>query len=199
MSRLTSSTKALCLLSLIGLCAVAHGTPGPIEHPHALQARALLPELITAEARLIKSATVETARSIQRQMVEFEGILDRYFHAPNLREAEARPHVLALRRTLREALAGPPPLLIIRGDILHFRGSLQAALGVVFLRNGEHQAAAEVYLRALATDPKHRVWLAGLLDALSLSKDPRAGTIRARIAALEAASKVSPDVPRGDD
>jgi len=132
-------------------------------------------------------------------MTAFEIILDHYFHAPNLSETDARPHVLDLRRTVRSAFAGEPPLLIIRDDILHFRGSLHAALGVLFLRHGKHQAAAEAYLQAVATAPKHRVWLAGLLDALTAAKDPRADAIRTRLGALEGPSEAAPKHGGRDD
>jgi hypothetical protein len=184
---------------IMGLGGLASGAPGPLTGADADRVEQLLPALLSAEARLAETPGLDVAVEIRSTMTELEGLLDRYFHAPNLSDPEARPHALRLRAALRAGFNGDPPLLVLRRDVIHFRETLHRALARALTAKGHLTQGIEQYLRALATAPGDPVLLKAVLDALESSADPRAGVMRARWRRALSASKASPKRGGGDD
>ena len=96
-----------------------------------------------------KDVTWSNIQSLRRHMDDFEIITDRYFSAHNLRQKNIRPTVLALRETIREAMAGSDPIVRLFQDQLVFRPKLHLSIANHCVRLQQKQCA-KAHLKAAA-------------------------------------------------
>lgn len=134
------------------------------------------------------AAARATAEGSLRQL---EGLVDRYHHAPNLRDPQARPHVLALRPMVGRLFAAEGPLVLVQ-DVIHPRPALLATLADAARRAGDHPAEIRWLRAALATAPDDRALLTALRDAcLAVGDVPAANAVALRLKAVVGGGAVS--------
>lgn len=184
------------LIGALGLLALA--PPAAVAAPSAIRAgdAARLTEaraaLETARATLARSETPPDALAAARAAAEralstIEDLVDRYHHAPNLRDPAIRAHALDLRPVVGRLFAADGPLVLHR-DVIHPRPELARALADAARRLGDRAGEVAWLRAALATAPDDRALLTALRDAALATGDvPAANAVGARLRALEGA------------
>lgn len=150
--------------------------------PALARARA---ELNAAVAALTAGPTLAGERRVRVAMGRVDRLVDASFHAPNLRQPDARAPALALRHEVQLSLAGPHAVLAIRDDVLHFRPAVHRALADAARVRGAHARVVEHLRAALALGAHDLDHLAALKEAyLALGQVGRAEQVAARIEIL---------------
>jgi hypothetical protein len=125
----------------------------------------------------------------QRAMALVERAVDAYFHAPNLREAAARPAAASLRGLLHGLIGGRSPLLVIHDDVVHFRPALQRDIAAACARLGDRRGQIRHLRAAVAVEGPTLEDLATLRAAhLALGDTHAADAVAAEIAQRRTAS-----------
>lgn len=153
----------------------------------AARTDAALRTLREAVGRLKTGPTRAALDRAKGAMKTLEESVDRYFHAANLREPAARPHVLALRHQIHLALGAEDAVLTIHDDVVRFRPEIHRALADASRAVGDRAAEIRHLREAIALAGPDADHLAALRAAyLAMGRDADAEAVARRLAHLAA-------------
>ncbi len=178
----------------VGLLGMALATSQAMAAPRlddrlATTATNAADELRAALAALEAGGGADAIQRAVSAMARVEQAVDAYFHAPNLRQPQARPAAASVRNLLHGLLGGRAPLLVLHDDVVHFRPAIQRDLAAACARLGDRRGQIRHLRAAVAVEGPSLEDLATLRAAhLALGDTRAAEAVAAEITQRRTAS-----------